>query len=115
MNKEDFKKKIMSFGNDIIDKCFPCDQGIGNKLINNTCKYIYKIKANELDGIISMFADANGDINVHDFVEYMQDNLIGDGLKINFRDYVDGSGALSSIVPNKTLVIRKEDLIGFLI
>lgn len=114
MNKDEFKKKFLEFGNSLIDSYFPPETSVVNKLVNNTCKYIAKTKLSDLDPIISMFADVNDNIDVVDFVNYMQTNMIGDGIRINLCDYVDHNGYLYKILPNRTLIITKEDMNCFL-
>lgn len=113
MKQDEFKKKFMEFGNHLIDSYFPNDDKVVNRLVNNTCKYIFKNKINEIDPIIHLFANDCGEIDIMDFVSYMQTNMIGDGLQVNLRDYVK-SGPLSQMLPDRTLVITKDDLNSFL-
>lgn len=115
MKRDEFKRKLFDLGNNLIDTYFPNDLTLANRVINNTAKYIFKNKIGEFDKIINLFANETGEIDVADFVEYMSVNMIGDeGLKINLRDYIDGESSLSWMVPDKTLVITKDDMKAFL-
>jgi len=87
----------------MVDSYFPVEDGVMNKVANNMCKYVMKNKINSFDQYLSMFAKEDGEIDIYDFVEYMQNNMIGDGLKINMHDYI-------SMMPDRTLLITKEDL-----
>ena len=40
----------------------------------------------------------------------MKDNMIKDGLKINAHDYFDKNSPFLNILPNRTLIVKKEDL-----
>lgn len=108
MKVSEFKLRLIKFGNKLIDVYFPGDD-ISERMISASAKYILKNKVNELDNILEMFSQ-NGDLNVDEFLEFMKDNMIKDGLKINAHDYFDKNSAFLSIIPNRTLIITKDDL-----
>lgn len=108
MKISEFKLRLIRFGNKLIDMYFPGD-GITDRMISASAKYVLKNKVNELDPVLSMFAQ-NGELNETEFLEFMKENMIKDGLKINAYDYFDKNSPFLSLLPNKTLIIRKDDL-----
>lgn len=113
MKIDEFKLKLMKFGNNMIDSYFP-GSSMTDKAANSMVKYILKNRINDMDNIIGMFTAANGEIDIEDFIDFMKMNMIGNGLKINFHDFVKDNSMLSGIVPDRTLLITQDDLNCFL-
>lgn len=113
MKVDEFKLKLMKFGNNMIDSYFP-GSSMMDKTANSMIKYILKNKINDIDPILNMFAKGDGDIDIDDFVDFMKTNMIGNGLKLNFHDYISESNILKGIIPNRTLLITKDDLDAFI-
>ena len=113
MKIDEFKLKVLKFGNNIIDSYFP-----ENNLIDRTgssmLKYILKNKVNELDGMIALFTTADGEIDIDEFIDFMKENMIGSGLRINLYDYISDKSFIHGLLPNRTLLITKDDLNCFL-
>lgn len=108
MKVSEFKLRLIRFGNKLIDMYFPGD-GITDRMISASAKYVLKNKVNELDPVLSMFAQ-NNELNEKEFLEFMKDNMIKDGLKINAHDYFDKNSPFLNILPDRTLIVKKEDL-----
>lgn len=113
MKIDEFKLKLMKFGNNMINSYFP-GSTMTDKTANSMIKYILKNKINDMDAILNMFTNSEGDIDIEDFTEFMKENMIGQGLKINFYDYIPENSVLKSIMPNRTMMITKDDLNCFI-
>ena len=113
MTIDEFKLKLMKFGNNMINSYFP-DNTMTDKTASSMLKYILKNKINDMDAVLSMFTRADGNIDIEDFVEFMKENMIGQGLRINFHDYIPENSILQTFVPNRTMVITKDDLNCFI-
>jgi uncharacterized radical SAM superfamily protein len=113
MTIDEFKLKLMKFGNNMINSYFP-GNSMTDKTANSMIKYILKNKINDMDAILSMFTTSNGEIDIEDFTEFMKENMIGQGLRINFHDYIPENSILKTIVPNRTMMITKDDLNCFI-
>lgn len=113
MKIDEFKLKLMKFGNNMIDSYFP-GSTMTDKTANSMIKYILKNRINDMDNILEMFAASDGEIDIDDFIDFMKVNMIGNGLKINFHDYVKDNSLLNTIVPDRTLLVTQDDLNCFL-
>ena len=109
MKISEFKLRLIRFGNNLIDIYFPGD-GIGDRMVSASAKYILKNKINELDPVLTMFSNVDKELDVNEFLTFMKDNMIKDGLRINARDYFPADSQIASFLPNKTLIIKREDL-----
>ena len=113
MKIDEFKLKLLKFGNNLIDSYFP-----NNNLIDRTSssmlKYILKNKINELDGMIQLFKTSENEIDIDEFIDFMKENMIGSGLRINLHDYVSPDSFIATMLPDRTLLITKDDLNCFL-
>ena len=82
---------------------------ITEKFINATLKLLVKQNTNKYDNVLKMFSDENGEININDIV-YAYSEMIGDnGWTFDLKQYV--SPEISQFLPNKVLIIKKEDLV----
>lgn len=93
MKKEDLKPKIQTFLHQMMSEWFPDKnvlRGLGNALID--------ANVNKYDNILDMFADESGEIDVEGIIKNMDDTI-----EIDLQ-------SLSPILPNRILLITKNDL-----
>ena len=93
MKKEDLKPKLQAFLHQMMSEWFPDKnvlRGLGNALID--------ANVNKYDNILDMFADENGEIDVEGIIKNMDDTI-----EIDLQ-------SLSPILPNRILLITKNDL-----
>lgn len=93
MKKEDLKPKLQAFLHQMMSEWFPDKnvlRGLGNALID--------ANVNKYDNILDMFADESGDIDVEAIIKNMDDTI-----EIDLQ-------SLSPILPNRILLITKNDL-----
>jgi hypothetical protein len=82
---------------------------MNEKFINSTLKIILKQNIYKVDGILALFADKDGDIDIANVVEEYS-KMIGDqGLVFDLKQYVDNDCA-KSLIPYKVLIIKREDI-----
>lgn len=112
MKVDEFKLKLIKFGNSLIDSYFPGNT-MTDKTASSIIKYILKNKVCEMDPILNMFT-VNNEIDINDFVDFMKTNMIGSGIKINLKDYISEDSILNTVMPDRTLLLTKEDLDIFL-
>ncbi len=111
MKVDEFKLKFLKFGNNIINSYFP-NNTITDRAASSMLKYILKNKIDEMDSVLALFSK-NGEIDAQDFVDYLKKDMIGSGIKFNFHDYVSDDNIIKSLLPNRTLLIKAEDLDAF--
>lgn len=93
MKKEDLKPKLQAFLHQMMSEWFPDKnvlRGFGNALID--------ANVNKYDNILDMFADESGEIDVEGIIKNMDDTI-----EIDLQ-------SLSPILPNRILLITKNDL-----
>lgn len=97
MKKEDLKPKLQAFLHQMMSEWFPDKnvlRGLGNALIDAS--------VNKYDNILDMFADEKGEIDVEGIIKNMDDTI-----EIDLQ-------SLSPILPNRILLITKNDLMRML-
>lgn len=114
MKIQEFKLRLIKFANNIIDSYFKSNT-LSEKGMGTIAKYIVKKKIDDFDDFLELFANKDKEIDAQEFVDHVVDNLVGEeGMMINFRDYLNPDGALYSIIPNKTLIVKKDDFNCFI-
>lgn len=114
MKIQEFKLRLTNFANNIIDSYFKSNT-LSEKGMGIIAKYIVKKKIDDFDDFLELFANKDKEIDAQEFVDYVVDNLVGEeGMMINFRDYLNPESALYSIIPNKTLIVKKDDFNCFI-
>jgi hypothetical protein len=112
MKQHEIKLKITNAVNGMIDTYFS-GTALNEKFINSTLKILVKQNAYKVDSVLELFADKNGDINATEIVaEYA--NMIDDcGFIFDLKEYVDND-MIKSFIPNKVLVIKRDDILKIL-
>jgi hypothetical protein len=113
MKAGEVKMRLSNVIIEMIDTYFG-GMAMNEKFINSTLKIILKQNLYKVDSILGLFADKNGDINIQDIVdEYLK--MIGDdGIVFDLKQYIDNDFA-KSLIPDKILVIKKEDISKLLV
>ena len=97
MKREEFKSILGQFLRKMMGDWFPDKpfiKGLGISLVD--------ANINKYDYLIEMFEDEKGEIDVYGIIENIGDSL-NEPFKIDLRQY-------SPLLPNRTLLITKEDL-----
>lgn len=112
MKAGEVKMRFCNSVMNLIDTYFN-GSAINEKFINSTLKIILKQNLYKLDSILNLFTDQNGDINTTEIItEYA--NMIGDNSYVfDLKQYVDND-LIKNLIPDKVLVIKREDIINFL-
>ena len=108
MKASEFKLSVVSGLNNLIDDYFG-SHSMADKFINSTLKILVRQNTYKLDDIIDIFADEHGIIDENIIIEEYS-KVIGDsGFVFDIRELVKNE-LIKNMLPNKALVIRKEDL-----
>lgn len=86
---------------------------MNEKFINSTLKIILKQNLYKVDSVLGLFADKNGDINMQDIVDEYSKMVGNDGIVFDLKQYIDNDFA-KSLIPDKILVIKQEDIFKLL-
>lgn len=112
MKASEFKLRLVTTVDELIDVYF-ADATMVDKMINSTLKIIVKNNVHKADDIINMFADKNGEINVNEIVDEYSKQLGDEGIQFDIKDYVKND-FIKSILPDKFLLITKDDIMKLL-
>ena len=108
MKASEFKLSVVSGINSLIDDYFGSSSK-ADKFINSTLKILVKQNTYKLDDILCLFADEHGMID-EDIIIEEYSKVIGDsGFIFDIRDFIKND-FVRNMLPNKALVVKKEDL-----
>lgn len=113
MNTSEVKLKLITSVNRLIDTYFGMPT-ITEKMINATLKVIVKQNAYKIDGFLNMFADQNGEINPQEVLIEYANQIDDNGLIIDIKQYINNE-TLRQILPNKVLVMKREDILNLIV
>lgn len=113
MNISEVKLKLITSVNRLIDTYFGMPT-VTEKMINATLKVVVKQNAYKIDGFLNMFADQNGEINPQEILIEYANQIDDNGLIIDIKQYINNE-TLKQILPNKVLVLKREDIINLIV
>ena len=113
MKSSEVKIRLIKFANGLIDTYFSKGT-ISDKMINSTLKIIVKQNSYRVDDILKLFADKEGEIDMNEIVAQYADNIGDEGITIDIRDYVENE-LIKQYLPNKVLIIKKDDIMSLLL
>jgi hypothetical protein len=108
MKLQEFKLRLSSGINGLIDDYFGSMSTI-DKMINSTLKIIVKQNTHKFDSLFELFMDENGCIDPNIIIEEYSNAMGDNGLILDLRDFIS-NGMVKNILPNKALVIKKDDI-----
>ena len=112
MKASELKLRVITSLNSLIDTYFGTNTMV-DKFINSTLHVVVKQKSYMLDDVLNLFTDEEGNINEELlFEEYSK--MFGDNdIVIDIRDYIKND-MVKSMMPNKSLIIKQEDILDML-
>lgn len=113
MKTSEVKLKLVTSVNRLIDTYFGMPT-VTEKMINATLKVIVKQNAYKIDSFLNMFVDQNGEINPQEVLMEYANQVDDNGLIIDIKQYVNND-TLRQILPNKVLVVKKEDILNLIV
>lgn len=113
MNSQEVKLKLITSVNRLIDTYFS-GSSVTEKMINATLKVLVKQNAYKIDGMLNLFADQNGNINPQDVLMEYANQIDDNGVVIDIKQYINNE-TLKQFIPNKILVLKKEDILGLIV
>ena len=109
MKTSEFKLRIVKAIDDLVDVYFGEDNIIDN-MTNSTLKLMIQINADKMDDVLALFADKDGEIDANTIINAYADNIGENGVSFNIKQYVKND-IIRSLLPDKTLIISKEDIL----
>ena len=113
MKIHEVKLRLNNSINKLIDTYFGLPT-VTEKMINATLKIIVKQNMYKMDGILNAFADQNGEIDPQAILYEYANQIDDNGIRVDIKDYIDND-LMKQILPNKILIIKKEDIMGLIV
>jgi hypothetical protein len=108
MKASEFKLSVVSGINNLIDDYFGSSSK-ADKFINSTLKIMVKQNTYKLDGVLGLFTDEHGMIDENIIIEEYSKVIGESGFILDIRDFIKND-MVKNLLPNKALIIKKDDL-----
>jgi hypothetical protein len=112
MKVGEFKIRVSNSIMNMIDTYFGGNT-LNEKFINSTLKIILKQNIYKIDPMLELFTDKNGEINAADIIAEYANIIDEKGYVFDLKQYID-SDAIKKFIPDKILVIKREDILNLL-
>lgn len=113
MKAGEVKIKLSNAAINMIDTYFG-GSSISEKFINSTLKILLKQNLYKLDTILDMFTNQDGEIDVTEIVTEYSKIIDDNGFVLDIRQYINND-MIKSFIPDKVLVIKREDIFNLLL
>jgi hypothetical protein len=112
MKAGELKMRLSNSVMGLIDTYFG-GTAMSEKFINSTLKIVLKQNLYKIDPMLELFSNQEGDINVQEIVAEYAKMIDENGYVFDLKQYVDNP-TIKSLIPNKILVIKREDILNLL-
>ena len=112
MKIAEVKIGLMNTAFSLIDTYFNGND-LGNKFINSTMKIILKQNIHKFDDIFNLFTDKDGEIDLQMMIDEYTNMISDNGIIFDLKDYINND-LVRNMLPNKVLIIKKEDILSIL-
>ena len=96
----------------LIDTYFS-GSSISEKFVNSTLKIVLKQNIYKVDPLLDLFTDKNGEINAAEIVAEYANMIDENGFIFDLKQYIDND-MVKNMLPDKVLVIKRDDILGLL-
>ena len=112
MNISEMKMRVVNTANSLINTYFS-GSDLTDKFLNSTLKIIVKQNIHKLDDALKLFSDKDGNIDMRMIVDEYS-NMIGEnGVMFDIREHINNE-FIKNMLPDKVLIIKKEDIMSLL-
>lgn len=112
MKVSEFKLRLINGVNNLIDAYYGTDSRV-DKLMNATLRLAVRQKSYMIDDALELFTDKDGNIDKDIVIEEYSKVLGGDKFILDIRNFINNE-LIKSLLPDKALVIKTDDLIHML-
>lgn len=113
MKAGEIKIKLSNSVLKLIDTYFG-NNSMTEKFINSTLKILLKQNINKIDSMLKLFADENGDINAEEIVREYAQMFDETGYVFDLKNFIENE-SIKKLIPDKALVIKREDILNILV
>lgn len=112
MKAGELKMRLANSVMGLIDTYFG-GTAMSEKFINSTLKIILKQNLYKIDPMLDLFANQDGEINAQEVVTEYANMIDENGYVFDLKQYVEND-TIKALIPNKILVIKREDILNLL-
>ena len=112
MKVAEVKIRLINTANSLIDTYFN-GSDFTEKFLNSTLKIILKQNIHKLDDVFTLFTDKYGEIDLKMMIDEYSNMISDNGIIFDLKDYVSND-FVKNMLPNKVLVLKKEDIMSIL-
>lgn len=112
MKASEFKLRVVSTLNELVDIYFGSDMMI-DRFVNSTLHVMIKQKSYMLDDVMNLFTDQDGNIDKELLIDEYSKMFGNKDIVIDIRDYIKND-FIKGILPNKSLIIKSNDILDML-
>lgn len=112
MKVQEFKLTTINKLYSIVDEWFDTNT-LQDRFINGAMKTIIKANQNKYDGVINMFVDENGDIDLTEIKKQLE-GVIPEKLEMDVKEITQRWNIPSYLIPNKILLLTRKDILDIL-
>lgn len=112
MKASEFKLRAISTINSLIDTYFGSNTMV-DKFVNSTLHIMVKQKSYMLDDVLNLFTDQDGNINEELLIDEYSKMFGENDIIIDIRRYIKND-FVRDMLPNKSLVIKSDDILDML-
>ena len=112
MKVAEVKIRLINTANSLIDTYFNGND-FTEKFLNSTLKIILKQNIHKLDDVFTLFTDKYGEIDLKMMIDEYSNMISDNGIIFDLKDYVSND-FVKNMLPNKVLVLKKEDIMSIL-
>lgn len=112
MNISELKMRLLNKANSLIDIYFN-GNGLTEKFINSTLKIVMKQNIHKIDNIFELFADKNGDIDLHMLINEYSKMIPEEGITFDLKEHINNE-LVRNMIPDKVLLIKREDIMSII-
>lgn len=112
MKAGEIKMRLTNSVIELIDTYFGA-HNMQEKFINATLKIILKQNIYKVDTMLNLFADKDGNINFQEVVAEYANMIDENGIVFDLKKFIDDE-TIKNLIPNKILVIKREDITNLL-
>lgn len=112
MKTNELKLRVLTEANSLIDVYFGEDTFI-DRMVNTTMKILIEQNKNKLDDIMKMFENSEGEIDAETIVNKYAEQFAHDGVHFDIKKFIKND-FMRNMLPDKYLIINKEDILKIL-
>lgn len=86
---------------------------MSEKFINSTLKILLKQNIGKIEPMLELFSDENGEINAEEIINEYAEMFDESGYVFDLKNFIENE-TVKKFIPDKVLVIKREDILNIL-